>query len=76
MPQAAEMRVVVDNTQQQERAEELRILEALLFAAEAPLDEKVLAKRLPENTDVHALLTQAQESPDASLGSILSMPPP
>jgi segregation and condensation protein B len=61
MPQAAEMRVVVDNTQQQERAEELRILEALLFAAEAPLDEKVLAKRLPENTDVHALLTQLQK---------------
>jgi segregation and condensation protein B len=61
MPQAAEMRVVVDNTQQQERAEELRILEALLFAAEAPLDEKVLAKRLPEDADVHALLTQLQK---------------
>jgi len=61
MPQAAEMRVVVDNTQQQERAEELRILEALLFAAEAPLDEKVLAKRLPEDADAHALLTQLQK---------------
>jgi segregation and condensation protein B len=63
MPQAAEMRVVVDNTQQleQERAEELRILEALLFAAEAPLDEKALGKRLPEGTDVHALLTQLQK---------------
>jgi segregation and condensation protein B len=65
MPQAAEMRVVVDNTQQQERAEELRILEALLFAAEAPLDEKVLAKRLPENADVHALLTQLQKEYEA-----------
>ena len=49
-----------DNAQQ-ERAEELRILEALLFAAEAPLDEKVLAKRLPAGVDVRALLTQLQK---------------
>ena len=60
MPKTAEMRVVVDNTQQ-ERAEELRILEALLFAAEAPLDEKILAKRLPEGVDVRALLMQLQK---------------
>src|ERR1700735_5611815 len=60
MPKTAEMRVVVDNTQQ-ERAEELRILEALLFAAEAPLDEKVLAKRLPAGVDVRALLMQLQQ---------------
>ena len=30
----AEMRVVVDNTEAVERAEELRILEAVLFAAD------------------------------------------
>jgi segregation and condensation protein B len=60
MPKTAEMRVVVDNTQQ-ERAEELRILEALLFAAEAPLDEKLLAKRLPAGVDVRALLMQLQK---------------
>jgi segregation and condensation protein B len=60
MPKTAEMRVVVDNTQQ-ERAEELRILEALLFAAEDPLDEKVLAKRLPAGVDVRALLMQLQK---------------
>ncbi|HUD85454.1 MAG TPA: SMC-Scp complex subunit ScpB, partial [Xanthobacteraceae bacterium] len=57
----AEMRVVVDNSQRQERAEELRILEALLFAAEAPLDEKALAKRLPAGADTHALLVQLQQ---------------
>jgi segregation and condensation protein B len=57
----AEMRVIVDNTQDQERAEELRILEALLFAAESPLDEKVLAARLPAGVDTHALLLQLQK---------------
>ena len=41
-------------------AEELRILEALLFAAEAPLDEKILATRLPAGADVKALLAQLQ----------------
>src|ERR1700674_264615 len=56
----AEMRVVVDNTDAQERAEELRILEALLFAAEEPLDEKALAGRLPAGVDVRALLVQLQ----------------
>ena len=56
----AEMRVVVDNTDVRERAEELRILEALLFAAEAPLDEKALAGRLPADVDVRALLMQLQ----------------
>jgi segregation and condensation protein B len=58
---AAEMRVIVDNTQEQERAEELRILEALLFAAEGPLDEKALAARLPAGVDAHALLVQLQK---------------
>jgi segregation and condensation protein B len=56
----AEMRVVVDNTDTEERAEELRILEALLFAAEEPLDEKALAGRLPAGVDVRALLVQLQ----------------
>ena len=56
----AEMRVVVDNTEAQERAEELRILEAVLFAADEPLDEKALARRLPAGADVHALLLELQ----------------
>jgi segregation and condensation protein B len=57
----AEMRVVVDNTEAVERAEELRILEAVLFAADEPLDEKALAGRLPASADVHALLLQLQQ---------------
>ncbi len=62
----AEMRVIVGDREESDReetqrAEELRILEALLFAAEEPLDEKTLATRLPEGTDVHALLTQLQQ---------------
>jgi segregation and condensation protein B len=57
----AEMRVVVDNTEAVERAEELRILEAVLFAADEPLDEKALAGRLPAGADVHALLLQLQQ---------------
>jgi segregation and condensation protein B len=59
----AEMRVIVDNgdvPDRAERAEELRILEALLFAAEAPLDEKTLAARLPAGVDVRTLLAQLQ----------------
>lgn len=57
----AEMRVIVgDKKAAKERAEELRILEALLFAAEAPLDEETLAARLPTGVDVHALLLQLQ----------------
>jgi segregation and condensation protein B len=66
MGKVAEMRVIVgdkDDEQREsagERAEELRILEALLFAAEAPLDEKALAARLPAGIDVRALLMQLQ----------------
>jgi segregation and condensation protein B len=60
MSNVAEMRVVADETHYQERAEELRILEALLFAAQGPLDEKTLAARLPAGVDVSALLAQLQ----------------
>ena len=61
MPRVAEMRVIVGDREQTERAEELRILEALLFAAEEPLDEKTLAARLPTGIDLRALLTQLQK---------------
>jgi segregation and condensation protein B len=57
----AEMRVIEGDKGKQVRAEELRILEALLFAADNPLDEKLLAKRLPAGIDVRALLTQLQK---------------
>jgi len=56
------MRVIVGNKKDEEvRAEELRILEALLFAADEPLDEKVLAARLPAGIDAQALLLQLQK---------------
>jgi segregation and condensation protein B len=63
MANVAEMRVVVGDKDRElaERAEELRILEALLFAAEEPLDEKVLAARLPAGVDVRALLVRLQK---------------
>ena len=38
------------------RPEELRLIEALLFAAAEPIDEKALAKRLPAGADVRAML--------------------
>jgi segregation and condensation protein B len=40
--------------------EELRLLEALLFAAAEPLDERTLAKRLPAGADVHEFLRRLQ----------------
>jgi segregation and condensation protein B len=62
MANVAEMRVIVgDRDREEERADELRILEALLFAAEEPLDEKVLAARMPAGIDVRALLTHLQQ---------------
>ena len=58
---AEKMRVVVGDKDAMERTEELRILEALLFAADEPLDEKALAGRLPAGCDVHALLVELQK---------------
>src|ERR1700683_3468689 len=61
MANVAEMRVIVgDREEEEECAEESRILEALLFAAEEPLDEKTLAARLPAGVDVRALLLRLQ----------------
>ena len=45
----------------QERAEELRLLEAMLFAASEPLSEKDLAARLPQGTDVADALKRLQQ---------------
>jgi len=42
------------------RPEELRLLEALLFASSEPLDTATLAKRMPEGVDVKAALAQLQ----------------
>jgi segregation and condensation protein B len=43
------------------RPEELRLLEALLFASAEPLDEETLAKRLPPDVDLHAALDRLQQ---------------
>ncbi|HET7681198.1 MAG TPA: SMC-Scp complex subunit ScpB [Xanthobacteraceae bacterium] len=42
------------------RPEELRLVEALLFASAEPLDEKTLAARLPQGVDVKTVLQQLQ----------------
>src|SRR5207302_9017269 len=42
------------------RPEELRLIEALLFAAAEPLDEKTLAARLPEGVDLDAAMRRLQ----------------
>ena len=47
-------------TDPQARPEELRLLEALLFAASEPLDQATLAKRLPDGVDIKAALAQLQ----------------
>jgi len=46
----------------EERAQDLRLLEALLFAAAEPLDEAALAARLPEGCDVESLLGELAET--------------
>lgn len=44
----------------QARPEELRLLEALLFASAEPLDQAALAKRMPEGVDIKKALLQLQ----------------
>ena len=48
------------HAQVEARPEHLRLLEALLFAAAVPLDEKMLAARLPEDVDLKASLRALQ----------------
>jgi len=43
------------------RAEELRLLEAMLFASSEPIDEKDLAARLPEGTNMAGALERLRE---------------
>jgi len=42
-------------------AENLRLIEALLFASAAPLEEASIAERLPEGSDVTALMAEIAE---------------
>ena len=43
-----------------DRPEELRLIEALLFAAGEPLDEKTLRERLPEGVDIASAMRRLQ----------------
>jgi segregation and condensation protein B len=45
-----------------ERAQQLRLIEALLFAAAAPLDEAAVARHLEDGADVRELLDELAES--------------
>src|ERR1700753_3734417 len=42
------------------RPEELRLLEALLFASTEPLDQATPAKRMPDGVDIKVALAQLQ----------------
>src|SRR3954470_18507063 len=44
----------------QARPEDLRLLEALLFASTEPLDQAALAKRMPDGVDIKVALAQLQ----------------
>src|SRR5258708_24563948 len=44
----------------QARPEELRLLEALLFASSEPLDQGTLEKRMPDGGDIKVALSQLQ----------------
>src|SRR6476469_3518376 len=69
MSSAAKKLVVVQNNEPAAdaapapaaRPEELRLLEALLFAAGEPLDEAMLARRLPDGVNVKTALAQLRD---------------
>ncbi len=73
MPSAAKKLVVVQNNEPASqpveeapaepaaRPEELRLIEALLFASDQPLDEATLARALPDGVDVKQALARLKE---------------
>jgi segregation and condensation protein B len=48
-------------TESDVHADQLRLLEALLFAASAPLDDESIAQRLPQGADVAGLMAELAE---------------
>jgi segregation and condensation protein B len=60
MPNLKVVRAVEEHVVAEKRAEALRLLEAMLFACAEPIDEKTLAARLPQDTDVQAALVELQ----------------
>lgn len=57
-PAPEQMPVTTEASEPAVRPEELRLLEALLFAAGEPLDEATLARQLPEGVDVKDALAR------------------
>ena len=76
MPSLAGKRIVehIDGhpVDPQARPEELRLLEALLFASAEPIDQATLAKRMPEGVDVKVALAQLQAETVAFLSALLA----
>ncbi len=60
-PESEDAQDADDDADTEGRPEELRLIEALLFAAGEPLDEKTLRKRLPDGVDVPAALRRLQQ---------------
>ena len=48
--------------QQSDFAEQLRIIEALVFASAEPVSERALAERLPEGADLGILMTELKSN--------------
>ncbi len=61
MPNLKIVRSSEDAEHPQQRAEELRLLEAMLFASAEPLDEKSLSARLPTGVDVRTALARLRD---------------
>src|SRR3954453_13059334 len=55
----------------QGRPEELRLLEALLFASTEPLDQAALAKKMPDGVDSKVALAQLQADYAARGGNLV-----
>src|SRR5438105_1257052 len=64
-PAEDETMAAQESEQPAQRPEELRLIEALLFAAGEPLDNKTLRERLPDGVDIEAAmrLLQAEYAP-------------
>src|SRR5881392_2606380 len=56
----AEDHPIDQNIEVEARPEELRLLEALLFASAEPIDQAALAKRMPDGVDIKVALAQLQ----------------
>ena len=61
MPNLKVVSAVQERVVEERRAEALRLLEAMLFASAEPMDEKTLAARLPQGTDLQAALIELQQ---------------